>query len=83
MSQETADALEAAMKAHYSDETGGGVLVDWTLGMFGMGMNSDKPAEYIFGNSASPIHSLKGLADFNLKFQEDRYYDESGEDVDD
>lgn len=74
MSQETEDALEAALKAHYSQETNGGLLTDWSLVMYGVGMVTDRPAEYIFGNSHTPVHALMGLAEMNHEYQSGRQY---------
>lgn len=80
MSEETEHEVEKAIKAHYSDETGGGILTDWSLVMTGIGMDSERPAEYVFGYSATPVHSLIGLADMNYEHQKDRLLEDDDED---
>lgn len=80
MSEETGDDVEKAIKAHYSSETGGGMLTDWTLAMTGIGMSSERPAEYVFGSSATPVHSLIGLAYMNYDYQKDRLLEDDDED---
>lgn len=69
MSDKTREALEDAMKAHFTDETGGGYLLDWIWFSAGPAHDSDL-IDYVFGESESAFHSLTGLARMGLRHLE-------------
>ncbi|SNR33049.1 hypothetical protein [Blastococcus mobilis] len=61
MSQETTDALEAAVRAHVADEGEGAYLTDWVLIAAGAMPEDPHSTTYITESSDGPIHHRTGL----------------------
>lgn len=58
MSQQTSEALDAAVRAHIADETGGDVVVGWALQAGIVEHDRDSRTSWL---------STRGLADYEIK----------------
>lgn len=62
MSDKTKEALEQAVRDHFTDTGDGAFLTDYILVMAGVDAKHAKRSGYVYESSESPVHSLYGLA---------------------
>lgn len=61
MSDETYEALEAAIRAHVAEETNGGYLTAWTLAAAAASVTDSGETHYSYANHDGAPHEWLGL----------------------
>lgn len=61
MSDQTYEAVEAALRAHVADETDGGYLAAWTIAAAAVSVADSTETHYVYANHDGAPHEWLGL----------------------